>query len=77
MRLVRVIIKLESRRNLVEFLLANNLGLSWPRRAVGAIVRGFGDWTSEVVRKRRAFLRMAAWMFIAYSVGILVIFLGF
>jgi hypothetical protein len=37
----------------------------------------FSHWTSEAVRERQAFLRKAAWLFIAYSVGIPVIFLYF
>jgi hypothetical protein len=74
---VNVIIKLKTRQNLVEFLSANNLRTSFAAREGSLTMKMLSYWTRDPVRERRAFMRKAAWIFIAYSVSIFIIFLCF
>jgi hypothetical protein len=51
--------------------------MSFAAREGRLTVKMFSYWTSDPVRERRAFTRKAAWIFIAYSVAIFIIFLCF
>jgi hypothetical protein len=77
MRLANVIIKLKTGQNLVEFLLANNLGVSLARRAGGSDRENVQSLDQRGGAREAGFPAKGRMAVIAYSVGIPVIFLYF